>query len=301
MSDSSPSQWRSQERVTVSESPGGLPVIELEGDFGIARFSPQGAHLMHFAPAGQPPLLFLSGQTQLSTGKAIRGGVPVIFPWFGARDGHPESPMHGLVRTRTWEIEAVEVPEKGPGKVRMKFESSPETLALWPHDFALSIEFSLGESLSIHWETRNTGDAPFDFEQALHPYFPVADVRSAAVRGLQGGEFIDKTDGMRVKTDSMEPVVFQRETDRIYLDTSATLSLEDPASGSKIVLEKAGSLSSVVWNPWIDKASAIADLGDDEWENFLCVEQANAARNSLTLPAGAIHTFETRYIRMPLG
>jgi glucose-6-phosphate 1-epimerase len=273
----------------------------LQGDFGIARFSPQGAHLMHFTPAGQPPLLFLSSQTQLTPGKAVRGGVPVIFPWFGARDGHPESPMHGLVRTRIWEIVAVEVPEKGPGKVRMKFESSPETLALWPHDFALSIEFSFGETLSILWETRNTGEAPFEFEQALHPYFPVTDVQSAAVRGLRGVEFIDKTDGMRVKTDSMESVVFQRETDRVYLDTSATLSLEDPASGSKIVLEKGGSQSSVVWNPWINKAAAITDLGDDEWKKFVCVEQANAARNSVKLPAAAIHTFETRYVRVPLG
>jgi glucose-6-phosphate 1-epimerase len=256
---------------------------------------------MDFSPADQTPLLFLSKKTALTPGKAIRGGVPVIFPWFGARTGHPESPMHGLVRTRIWEVATLEVPEKGPAKIRMVFNARPETLALWPYSFTLNLELTLGEALSFRWETRNTGDAPFEFEQALHPYFPVSDVLSASVRGLSSSQFIDKTDATRLKTDTLESVVFSGETDRVYLDTASPLSLEDPASGSKIVLEKKGSESSVVWNPWIDKSISLSDLDNDDWKEFVCVEQANAARNSVSLPAGGVHTFEARYARKPIS
>jgi glucose-6-phosphate 1-epimerase len=300
MQNSQPAAWLQNKRITRSESPEGLPVFHLQGDFGSARFSPQGAHLMEFTPAGQPPLLFLSMQSALTPGKAIRGGIPVIFPWFGARAGHAESPMHGLVRTRAWEIAELEVPEEGPAKILFRFESTAETLSLWPHAFALSLELTLGEDLAIRWETQNTGSEDFVFEQALHPYFPVADVGSASVHGLQNVEFIDKTDALRLKADPAEAVTFAGETDRLYLDTPGMLSLEDPASLSRIVFAKAGSLSSVVWNPWIAKAAALADLGDEEWREFVCVEQANANRNAVTLPAGEVHVFEARYMRQPI-
>jgi glucose-6-phosphate 1-epimerase len=291
------SQWLENKRIAFSESPGGLPVFEIQGDFGSARFSPHGAHLMEFTPSGQPPLLFLSKRTALTPGKAIRGGIPVIFPWFGARQGYLESPMHGLVRTRLWHLAEMDVPAEGPAKVRLTFASNAETLAIWPHAFALSLEFIFGEDLAIRWESRNTGNADFVFEQALHPYFPVADVESASVHGLQGAEFVDKTDTMRLKTDSADAVFFVGETDRLYLDTASVLSLEDPASRSRIVFGKAGSLSSVVWNPWIAKAAALADLDDEEWKEFVCVEQANAARNAVTLTPGEVHLFEARYMR----
>lgn len=297
METNTPARWLENQRMKHTKSADGLPVYQISGGFGSARFSTQGAHVMEFTPAGQPPLLFLSRQTALSPGKAIRGGIPVIFPWFGPREGHPESPMHGLVRTRPWEILGIDVPEEGPARVRMGFESSAETLALWPYAFSLSLEFTFSWDLAVRWETRNTGASPFVFEQALHPYFPVADVHSASVHGLQGTAFIDKTDAFRLKTDTADSVLFTTETDRLYLDTRAELSLEDPASRSRLLFRKQGSGSSVVWNPWSAKAAALADLGDEEWREFVCIEQANANRDAVTLSAGGIHVLEARYSR----
>ena len=290
----------SNEGVTYSESPEGLPLLSLKGTFGTALFSPQGAHLIEFTPRGQPPLLFVSRQTHLTKGKAIRGGVPVIFPWFGPREGHPESPMHGLVRTRDWKINALEIPKEAPARVRMGFDSTPETLCLWPYSFSLSIEFVMGEDLLIRWATRNNGDQAFIFEQALHPYFPVSNIESSTVRGLYNCQFIDKTDSLRLKMDQEESVYFTGETDRLYLDTAASLSLEDPASRSRIWIEKTGSKSSVVWNPWIAKAASLNDLDDEDWRRFVCVEQANAGRNAVTLAPGEVHTFEARYRRQTI-
>lgn len=292
--------WLSNPRIRRTESRDGLPVFQLSGDFGEARFSPQGAHLMDFKPAGQPPLLFLSKKTAMTPGKAIRGGVPVIFPWFGARGGHPESPMHGLVRTRMWEIAELDVPEQGPARLRLTFHSSAETMELWPHSFSLSVSFTLGERLSVRWETTNTGKVPLDFEQALHPYFRVADVRAASVLGLQDCEYLDKTDAMSMKTETAEAVHFTSETDRVYPGSRAALTLLDPAGASKISVEKTGSESSVVWNPWIKKAAALSDLDDEEWRDFVCIEQANAGRDSVRLPAGGTHTLEANYERKPV-
>ncbi|RFC42917.1 MAG: glucose-6-phosphate 1-epimerase [Verrucomicrobia bacterium] len=282
-------------RILETLSPEGLPLLSVSGDFGSARFSPQGAHLLNFTPKGQPPLLFLSSSTFLAPGKAIRGGVPVIFPWFGPRAGHPEAPMHGLVRTRLWQVDRVDVPEKGPATVRFSFLSSAETLALWPHSFALSLEFVLGAALEIHWEVQNTGNAPFQFEQALHPYFPIQDVHSASVSGLRGAHYLDKTDALRLKEDDAPCVSFTGEVDRLYLDTKAECVLSDPASGRTLVVSKTGSNSSVVWNPWSAKAAALPDLGDEDWRHFVCVEQVNAAENAVLLPPGASHFLTTKY------
>jgi len=251
--------------------------------------------LLEFTPKNSPPILFLSSHTHLSPGKAIRGGIPVIFPWFGPRNGHPESPMHGIVRTRVWEVEHVQVPEVGPATIRFALHSSDETQTLWPHAFTLSLEFVLGPALEIRWTVKNTGTEPFTFEQALHPYFPIANVHTASVSGLKGALFIDKTDCMHRKTDDAEAVVFSMETDRLYLNTTSDCTLNDPSSGRRLVITKTGSSSSVVWNPWIQKAAALEDLGDTEWENFICVEQVNAADNAITLAPGASHLMTARY------
>ena len=295
MSTSSPAQWSRPGVVDFEVTPGNLTTFRIHTPLLTARFALQGAHLIDFIPNGGVPLLFVSANSQFAAGKAIRGGIPVIFPWFGPRAGHPESPMHGLVRTRAWELSGVEVQEDGAARVTFTFESSPETLAFWPHAFHLKLEFILGKDLAVRWEVQNPGDAPFLFEQALHPYFPISDVFKTSVSGLKGVQYIDKADALSVKTESSEAICFSAETDRLYVDTASTCVLEDKAAGRRLVISKTGSESSVVWNPWIDKAAALSDLGDEEWKQFVCVEQVNADRNALALKAGQTHVFTVRY------
>ncbi len=295
MSTPSYSLWNRPPSIQVSHSSEELPLLHLAGDFGSARFSPQGAHLIDFTPKNGKPMLFTSRNSHFAPGKAIRGGIPVIFPWFGPKDPNPLSPMHGFVRTRIWEVDFITVPEVGPATVQFSLESNEETLRIWPHPFRLTLEFKLGSSLEIVWKVRNTGRGRFQFEQALHPYFPVADIHSASVHGLHGIDYVDKTDQMSMKIDSEPTIRFTAETDRLYPDTTSDCILEDPTSGRRLRIEKKGSSSSVVWNPWVAKAAALSDLGDEEWRSFVCVEQVNAGRNAITLPAGACHYFEARY------
>lgn len=291
----SPTPGNQHPHVHETRSPEGLRLLNLEGSFGSAQFAPQGAHLLQYTPKDSLPFLFLSSNTHLAPGKAIRGGVPVIFPWFGPRVGHPESPMHGIVRTREWTVDQIDVPEIGPATARFSLQSSEETLSLWPHAFSLTLEFRLGPALDIHWEVQNTGDQPFTFEQALHPYFSVKNIHAASLKGLGGSLYIDKTDSFTRKTEGSDVLFFSSETDRLYLNTTSECVLNDRAGGRRLVISKTGSFSSVAWNPWITKAAALEDLGDTEWEHFVCIEQANAADNAITLPPGSSHLMTAHY------
>lgn len=277
----------------------GLPLLEVRTGSLHAKFALQGAHLIEFNTSTGHSLLFVSKKSLFKKGSAIRGGIPVIFPWFGPREGHPESPMHGLVRTRPWELQKVEFRNQSSVLVSFAFSDTEETRALWPYPFRLELDFELGESLQISWRVINTGESPFTFEQALHPYFPIKDVHTACVKGLQGVSYIDKTDGLKIKTDTAPAISFTTETDRLYLDTETDCILEAGGDGGSLRLGKTGSHSTVVWNPWIAKAKALADMADEEWQAFVCVEQVNANRNAITLASGKTHLFQAFYVPAP--
>jgi len=301
MSHSTQNQWSKPGIIDFETSADGLEIFRIHTGSITARFAIQGAHLIDFTNNENIPLLFISRQSLFAPGKAIRGGIPVIFPWFGPREGHPESPMHGLVRTRPWQISEITIHPDGTAKVGFSFNDSPETLALWPHAFELKLEFTLGRELEVRWEVRNSGQNAFRFEQALHPYFPVQDVLRANVQGLAGATYIDKTDSLKLKEEGADAIVFSGETDRLYLDTTSTCILEDQAAGRRLTISKTGAGSSVVWNPWITKAAALSDMADDEWKEFVCVEQANANRNAIELKSGETHVFSARYAPTSVG
>ena len=137
---------------------------------------------------------------------------------------------------------------------------------------------------------KNTSTQPFDFEDALHTYFAVSDVRETSTTGLENTGYVDKTDAQQRKTQGPEPIRITAETDRVYENTRKICVVDDPGLKRKITVEKSGSQTTVVWNPWIAKAAAMADFGDEEWPGMLCVETANAGANILTLPPGKTHS-----------
>ena len=279
--------------VRIDEGQGGLPRLSVTSDRASAEFYLHGAHLTQFQPRGSKPVLFVSAQSNFDATKPIRGGVPVIFPWFGPRAGVPEAPLHGIVRVRSWQLETCEV--QGDGEVRVVFSlhSDPATLQHWPSDFGLKMAFSVGRSLEMTLEVR-ADRAPITFEEAFHTYFSVGDVRQVRVEGLENTDYVDKVDAFRRKTQPAEPVVIAGETDRVYLNTTSASVIRDPVLERTITVEKEHSATTVVWNPWIAKAKAMADFGDDEWPQMLCVETANAGDAAIRLDAGQTHSLRTR-------
>jgi len=269
--------------VQVDAGSGGLPKVLVTSEQASAEMYLHGAHLTAFQPRGAKPVLFMSQKSWFEANKPIRGGVPVCFPWFGPKLGSPESPAHGFARIRDWELDScVRQPD---GTVRVGF-------ALDSDESSLKLAFGIGRSLEMDLEVR--AKTAFTFEEALHTYFRVGDVRKVSVEGLDNTDYLDKTDSFRRKTQAPEPIRITGETDRIYLNTRSACIVRDPLLERTIRVEKEGSDTTVVWNPWIAKAKAMPDFGDDEWPEMICVETANVGDGAVRLQAGQTHRMRVR-------
>jgi glucose-6-phosphate 1-epimerase len=282
------------EGVRLIEPSTGLPKLEIATPLGTASIFIHGAHITAWQPTGAQPVLFTSRDSLFEKGKAIRGGVPLCFPWFANRTGLPESPSHGFVRTADWKLSSVDTLPDGTATIRFAFSDSPATRAHWPHAFQLVYQLSLGRELGMEFKAENTGESPFTYEAALHTYLGVSDVRNVEVNGLELTDYLDKVQGFCRKQQSNEPIRFTGETDRVFLNTTAATRLIDPGFNRTVVVEKSGSDTTVVWNPWIAKGKAMSDMADDEWQRMVCIETANTGDSSITLSPGKTHTMSAR-------
>jgi D-hexose-6-phosphate mutarotase len=275
--------------VAFEPAPAGLVRARVTAPAGEADVYLHGAHVTHYRPAGGRPVLFLSSASRFAPGQPIRGGVPICFPWFATRAGDPAAPAHGFARTAAWTVEAVGRDGDEVGLV-LRLEADPATRRWWPHDFVLRYRVRVGAALDLALEVENRSAGPMGFEAALHSYLAVSDVAVVSVSGLAGARYIDKTDGMERKREGAAPLRFTGETDRVYLGTTATAVVDDPPAGRRLVVDKSGSATTVVWTPGAEKGGLIADLAPGEWRRMLCVETANAHDDAITLGPGARHT-----------
>jgi len=286
--------------VEFRSGPGGLTEIAVAAAGATAAIMPHGGHVTAYRPAGQRPLLWLSRQSWFHDGKPIRGGVPVCFPWFGANGPTVESPLHGFARLTDWDVESVRKEDSGEVTVAMSLAADDGTRAQWPHDFHIRHVVTVGRQLKMCLEVVNPGTRPITVTEALHSYFAVSDARNVTVLGLEGAEYLDKTaDGGRRRQTG--PITFTAETDRLFVNTMADCLLEDGGWGRRIVVTKSGSSSTLVWNPWGDKARRMPDYGNDEWARMVCIETANAADNAVTIPPGGSHSMQARIAAEALG
>lgn len=276
--------------ITRTEIIPGYPVFEIKHAAAAARVALHGAHLMEWTPAGRDPVLYLSPQTVYREGKAIRGGVPLCWPWFGPNTTDATLPAHGFARNRFWEL--AEQSEDVSG-VRMVFtlNDTEETRRLWPHAFRLTMEMHIGASLNLALHMENTGDTAFTVTGALHTYLAVGDVRQISITGLDGAEYLDTVGTPSVRRQNGD-VSFDREVDRNYAGGGEAV-VHDGSLKRMITVRGSGSRCTVVWNPWIDKTRTLTDMPDDDYLKFVCVETANAWRDRIMLAPGEAHTLAT--------
>lgn len=274
-------------RLRFVEGPGGMPhALVTAGDYA-AEVALHGGHVLAYGRAGAPPLLWTSRRAVFAPGKAVRGGIPVCWPWFGPHPSDPARPAHGFARTRMWG--ALASADHGETvALTLRLGDDEQTRALWPHPFALELTVAVGPRLDVALTATNTGGAPLVAGGALHSYFAVGAVTRAAIMGLEGAAYLDQLTG-QTHTQA-GPVTISAEVDRIYQDAGPACLIEDPALGRAIRVAKAGSATTVVWNPWAEKARRLADFGDDEYYEMLCLETANAGDDRVTLAPGASHT-----------
>ena len=274
--------------VLTFEQHGELTCAVITSPAASATVYLQGGHVTEWQPAGEKPVLFMSAASAFKKGKAIRGGIPVIFPWFGDRhDGQP-GPAHGFARTEEWEFGFAAL---AGDELHMSLLLTPNetSRALGFDHFRVVYHLTIGHTLNLKLTAVSDGEAPLVYEEAFHTYFAVGDVRQTSVVGLHNVAYLDKRDGGARKTQTEDPLILTRDTDRVYLDTQATCVIDDKANARKITVAKSNSSTTIVWNPWAELTAKMADMEPGSWAEMICIETANAADASITLSHGEIH------------
>ena len=272
----------------ILDGRGGLPCVRITSPRASGEIYLHGAHVTSWQPPGAEDALYLSSKSKWQDGTAIRGGVPVCFPWFATRAEDPRSPAHGLVRAKSWQLEGITHADHDV-TVALSTSFDETSRKTWFGDFHLLFCVTFGEQLRLELMVTNHGTSSFRFEEALHSYFRIGNVAAAKLRGLNGTVYVDKTEAQREKHQHND-LVLCAETDRIYRNTLATVEIEDPATRRRLVVAKENSRDTVVWNPWSDKAKGMSDLGADEWRHFVCVETCNIGDHAVTLQSAQTHT-----------
>jgi glucose-6-phosphate 1-epimerase len=271
---------------------GGLVRADITSPHATATVYLQGAHLAAWQPAGYQSVIFTSRKTDLKPGKAIRGGVPIAFPWFATRHDGKTGPSHGFARIQDWTLAFAAL---AGDDLHLTFTLGPNDLSrsLGYDHFRLAYQLTIGRTLTMQLTVANDAVTPLVFEEALHTYYAVRDIHEIAIAGLDGVSYLDKVENFEKKVQHGD-IKVTGPTDRVYLDTAATCTLNDHAGKRRIVVSKTGSTTTVVWNPWEGGAAKLADMDPTEWHEFVAIETVNAAVDAIALAPGATHTMQAR-------
>jgi glucose-6-phosphate 1-epimerase len=277
--------------AAVVEGNGGLPKVRVVGSGAIGEMYLHGAQVMSWRPQSAQEVFYVSQRARWEDGRAIRGGVPICFPWFGGRAGDPDAPAHGFARASAWELESIER-DKSVVTVTMTMNSDSRTKRWWPADFRLAHRATFGPELTLELIVTNSGTTSLRFEEAFHAYYRIGRIERVRVGGLDRMSYLDKTDGDREKVQNGD-IVIGAETDRVFLNTIDTVDISDAVLGRRISISKEGSRTTVVWNPWIEKAQTLADV-DEDWMRFVCIEPSNVSAFGIDLGPGQLHKMRMR-------
>lgn len=241
---------------------GDLPLIVISHPKVRGAVSLQGAHLIDWQPAGQKPCLWLSPESAFKEGVAIRGGIPICWPWFGPVN----SPSHGFARILPWQFTAHNEHDCGV-ILTFTLTDNEYTRKLWPHEFTLILRMKLGETCEL--ELESYGD--FEATAALHSYFNISDIQKTTVYGL-GGHYIDKVADREAYIS--EPLKFNKHTDRIYTEPEEYSLLRDDGWNRTIELHHYHHSDVVCWNPWAELSCSMQDMPNNGYKQMVCVETA---------------------------
>ncbi|HET6558984.1 MAG TPA: D-hexose-6-phosphate mutarotase [Prolixibacteraceae bacterium] len=251
-----------------------------------------GAHITSFRPHNSGDLLWMSPESFFEEGKAIRGGIPVCFPWFGPHQTEPQLPQHGFARLMYWDVVETASLSSAETKVVLQLCSSEATKVYWPHDFCATLTVIAGSVLKVTLAVTNTSGIAFDYTCALHSYFNLSAIENLRIEGLQHTEYYNQLSGEKGLQEE-EILEITEPMTRHYLDTEAPVVMDDTIFKRRVRVAKAGSRTTTVWNPGAETSAAIADLPDDGFETFICVETVNAFNDVISLAPGDVHETTT--------
>jgi len=285
--------------VSVTEPEPGFPVLEVKTSVSEATIALHGAQVLTWTLIGHPPVLYVSPKAKMTEGIPLRGGIPICWPWFNE---HPEDstlPKHGFARNRFWELVSGEAFGKEATLV-FKLCSDEETKQMFPYDFELTATIRVSDKLRVKLNMKNTGEEIYRVSSALHTYLSVGNIERIQLEGVKGSHYMDQLSDQTEAQYQEKNLQIKEEVDRIYQSMSSVL-VRDLDRHRSVFVDKAGSRSTVIWNPWKEKSKSLSDLPDKGYLEFVCVECANAGTDKPTLRPNSSHNVETVIGLRPLG
>lgn len=265
----------------------GFEYIEVKNEAAEAKVALQGAHLFHYARAGEEPILWLSEASDFEAGRAIRGGVPLCWPWFGFHEDK-SLPQHGFARTALWEFVSSDEVDAKTTALTFRLTHDEKTLQIWHYKFLLELKIIISDKLSMELKTTNLDENAFKISQALHTYFSISHISEVAIKGLDKKPYLDALTWKNEIQDG--DISFSQEVDRVYQEVDGEIVLSD--KNRAIYIKNEGSSSAVVWNPWIEKCGRMSAMKPNAYEYFVCIESANAFDDARVLEPQEIHTLK---------
>jgi glucose-6-phosphate 1-epimerase len=270
--------------VTICEFQG-VKIVRVIHDTAEAGISLHGGHLIWFKPAGEQDVIWLSEKAEFDTTKAIRGGIPVCWPWFGKA----ATPSHGFARNSQWTLN--EHRENNNGVIiSLMLEDSESTREMWPHKFKNELVFEIGTELKVHLTSTNVDDHNWSYGGALHTYFTVADINTVEITDM-GKDFSDSTQGGKT-AEGNDTLTFTQEVDRVYTSPQDIITINDKNNTRQIAVKNQGHNAAVIWNPWQDLSISMSDMADNSFETMVCVESTIYGQG-IELAPGQSHTLST--------
>ena len=269
----------------LKKNENGFEYLDIQNRSARAKIALQGAHIFQYERVGGVPLLWLSEKSFFEQGRAIRGGIPICWPWFGRQKTDPAGPQHGFARNMVFTLRGIDETDPLTSHITLELQDSGQTLKLWPHQFTLKVVISVGATLCVSLVTKNMDAMPVAITSALHTYFRVSDISNVSVKGLENKAYFDAL--TRENKIWQGDVTIEEEVDRIYQQVAYPLTLHD--QNRVVHIDSRGSASAVVWNPWIKKCAAMGDMPDNGYRTMLCLETANALNDGRVVAPGEEH------------
>ena len=268
-------QYGIKEVANFSQEENGLIFLTINNSFASAHIALYGAQILSYKPLEQPDVLWVSDHSHFKVGKAIRGGIPVCFPWFGPHQTDKTKPQHGFARTSNWQVQAVKQLTDGATDIQLILEQSVDTLKLWPFSFRAMINFIVSDTLQVTLRVTNTGTTSFQYSDALHTYFNISDIAAVKLDGFDNSPYYEAF-GDQLFQQANTSLHSDIENNRRYIQHSGEAIITDPGYNRKIRIGKTGSKVTVVWNPGPITSKNFNDMRPDGYKNFICIEPANA-------------------------
>jgi len=267
-----------------------LPLIVVTSPKCYAVISLYGGQILEFKPTDKPALLWLSPVALFEPGKAIRGGVPLCAPWFGPHRSKREQnsdlgkvyPNHGFARTSVWTKTSAQANQDHSVTITLALKHSEQSALVYPHQFTMELEFTLGDELTIEFAITNHSTATIECEWAMHSYFAIDNIATAAVNGLDGYQYVDSANNANVEQLN-GALTFNGEVDRYFITGSASQTIEN---STPISISGTNCNSVITWNPGAELAEKMPDISDKFYQQFVCVERGAIFENQwLIAPA----------------